>query len=89
MLCKFLSDDLLKVYEVKGGRKLKYNTMKQELLNYYKKQKIGGTSYWRKQLREATLKDDEGYDIFGMRITELASLAYPKYKKESAFQLRP
>ena len=88
MLAKFLSDDLLKVYEVRGGRKLKYNKMKEELLTYYKKLKIGGISYWRKQLKEATLKDDEGYDIFGMRIAELANLAYPKDKKESASQLR-
>ena len=44
-LASFLSGDLLKVYKVRGGRKLKYSKMKEELLEYYKKQNIGTRKY--------------------------------------------
>ena len=88
MLSKFLSGELLKVYEIRGGRRLKYSKMKAELLQYYKQQKIGSKTYWRKKLTSATKQDDETYDLFGMRMIEMASLAYPKDKKESAAQLR-
>lgn len=88
MLSKFLSGDLLKVYEVRGGRMLKYTDMKKQLLEYYRKQKIGGKSYWREELAGATPGVDEGYEIFGMRLTELAELAYPNNKKECASHMR-
>ena len=88
MLSTFLTGDLLKVYEVRGGRKLRYDKMKRELLAYYKKQKIGGKRYWRKQLDNATIEDGEGLDIFGMRLAELARLAYPNDDKECASHLR-
>jgi len=87
-LGEFLEGKLLKVYNVKGGRKLRYTNMKEELLSYYKKKKVGGRRYWRKQLSCAFPEDDEGYDIFGMRLLELAELAYPNDKKECALQLR-
>ena len=88
MLSRFLTGDLLKVYEVRGGRKLRYEAMKVELLAYYKKQKIGGKTYWRKELSDTIPAQDENYDIFGMRLAELAELAYPSNKKECATHLR-
>jgi hypothetical protein len=87
-LAEFLEGDLLTVYHVRGGRKLKYEEMKKELIAYYKKQRLRGKRYWRGKLAEATPELGEGYDIFGMRLVELASLAFPKDKKESAMQLR-
>ena len=63
---------------------MKYNDMKTQLLDYYKKQKVGSKSYWKKQLSEALT---EGY-IYGLRLVELAELAYPLDKKECASQLR-
>jgi hypothetical protein len=87
-LAEFLEGDLFTVYNVRGGRKLKYDVMKKELLSYFKKRKVGGKKYWRKQLSEATLEDGEGLDIYGMRLIKLAELAYPTDKKESASQLR-
>lgn len=62
--------------------------MKEELLTYYKLQKIGGKSYWRNQLEEATPADNVGLDIYGVKLLELAELAYPDNKKESASQVR-
>ena len=88
MLAKFLKGELLKMYEIRGGRKLKYRYMKAELLKYYKDQKIGSRTYWKKQLVEMSLDPEEPYDLFGMRLSEAARMAYPSDKKEAATQLR-
>lgn len=88
MLSKFLDGDLLKAYQIRGGRRLKYSAMKDELLQFYSKQKIGGKAYWREQLSNALLEPDENLDLFGMRLAEFARLAYPTNKKESAKHLR-
>ena len=45
MLSKFLSGDLMKVYNIRGGRRLRYTNMTEELSTYHRKQKIGGRSY--------------------------------------------
>ena len=87
-LAEFIGGDLLTVFNARGGRKLKYNDMKTQLLDYYRKQKVGSKSYWKKQLSEATPDLTEGYDIYGLRLVELAELAYPLDKKECASQLR-
>ena len=55
----FLEDKLLQIYQVKGGRKVKYSEMKRILLNYNKKNKVEGTDYWRKQLELAHPSSDE------------------------------
>ena len=88
VLSQFLSGDLKKIYDILGGRRLKYKKMKEELLDYYKKQRIGGKSYWRKQMGSAEPENAESLDLFGLRLTELAKLAYPKDAKECAAQLR-
>ena len=88
MLSSFLTGELLKVYEIRGGRKLKYRKMKDELVKYYKDKKIGSRSYWKKQLESAALQVDETFDLYGMRLVELANLAYPKDKKDCATQVR-
>lgn len=87
-LADHISGELLTVYNARGGRKLKYNEMKKELLDYYKKQKVGSKKYWRKQFYEARPEANENYDIYGMRLVELAGHAFPTDKKESAQQLR-
>jgi hypothetical protein len=88
MLAKFITGDLLRVYEIRGGSKMDYEDIKEQLLQYYRKKRIGGKSYWRKELAKATPEAGEGYDIFGMRLSELAQLAYPENKKECARTLR-
>ena len=75
-LANFLSDELLQVYSVQGGRKLKYRHMKERLLNWYQKQRIGSKTYWRRQLDETTPNGDESLDIFGMRLQEISELAF-------------
>ena len=85
---QFLTGDLLNVYKICGGRRLKYDQMKERLLAHYKKQKIGGRAYWRKRFEEAAPKPDETLDLFGMRLMELAELAFPKSPKEAAKMLR-
>jgi hypothetical protein len=55
---------LLEVYNIQGGRKLKYRNMKEKLLDWYKKQRIGGRSYWKNKLVEARPGDSETLDIY-------------------------
>lgn len=87
-LSEFLDDELLALYKVRGGRNLKYEDMKTHLLDYYKKQKIGGKKYWRRKFEEATVESDEQWDLYGLRLMEMAELAFPSDKKECATQLR-
>jgi hypothetical protein len=88
MLSTFLSGDLLSVFHIKGGRKTPYEEVKCHLLEYYKKKKIGGKNFWKKELAKTTLGDGETYEIYGMRLAELAKLAYPEDQKECARNLR-
>lgn len=84
----FLEDELLTVYLARGGRSVKFEHMKKYLLAHYKKQKIGTKSYWRKKLEELEPKDDESLDIYGMRLLEVARLAFPSSNKECATKVR-
>ena len=88
VLASFLKGDLLKIYEIRGGRRLKYRKMKSELLQYYKEQRIGSKKYWKKQLELLTIETNETYDMFGIRLVELAKRAYPNNKKECAQEVR-
>jgi hypothetical protein len=87
-LSKFLTDEILDVYKIRSGRKLKYNDMKKQLLEWYKKQKVGGKSHWRSELKKAVPNLNEAFDIYGMRLIELARLAYPNSVSDSARELR-
>ena len=77
----------MKVNNIRGGRRLRYTKMKQVLLTY-RMQKIGGRSYWRKELAASLPEEEESYDIYRLRLTELANRAYPSDTKECAFHLR-
>ena len=84
----FLKGDLLNVYSICGGRQLKYSKMKERLLEYYKKQRIGGKRYWRKEFSSAMPDIEESLDLYGMKLLELAERAFPGSAKECASQLR-
>lgn len=87
-LSEFFSGELLAVFNAKGGRRLKYPEMKAEIIDYCKKLKVGGKSYWRKKFSKAEPETSEAWNIFGMRLIELAERAYPNDKKECANHLR-
>ena len=82
-LGQFLDGKLLEVYGIKGGRKVKYSEMKRHLLSWYKKQGIGNRKYWRSEFEHARPGNDEPLDIYGLRLTELAELAYPHSTREA------
>ena len=87
-LSEFLTDELLEVFNIRGGRKLQYEDMKRHLLEYYKKQKIGGKSYWRKKLSDSTPSPSESLELYGLKLVEIAEQGYSRDKKECASQLR-
>lgn len=87
-LSTFLTGELLDIFEAKGGRKLAYPRMKEELLAYYKKQRIGGRSYWRNKLDTSAPEPMESLSVYGAKLVEIAELAYPGDRKESALQVR-
>ena len=88
VLSQFLSGDLLKIYNILGGRRIRYSKMKNKLLEFYRKQRVGGKTYWRKELKNTLPENGEGLDIYGFRLSEVAKLAYPKDPSECATQLR-
>lgn len=87
-LGKFIGEELLEVYKIRGGRKMKYEEMKDQLLKFYKKSKVNGKSHFRSQLDGAVPHLNEAFDMYGMRLTELVKLAYPNSKTEAAKRLR-
>lgn len=87
-LADYLEGDMLTVFKHRGGKKLPYEKMKQELLDYYKKHKSHGRRHWRRELSDASPELDEKLDLYGLRIMQMAELAYPDDKKECALQLR-
>ena len=76
VLANFLKGELLQYYKVRGGRQVKFSKMRKYLVHYYKEQKIGSKKYWRKKLSKMEPDDSEAYDIFGLRLTEVARAAY-------------
>ena len=88
VLSQFLEGDLLRVYEIIGGRKLKYEAMKTALLEHYDKQRLGKKAQCKEELRTISPDAGESYELFGLRVAELAKRAYPHDTKECAIQMR-
>ena len=87
-LGQFLSGKLLDVYNIKGGRKMKYRRMKEELLSWYRKQKVGGKSFWKMEFQKASPEPGETFDLYGMRLLEIFQSAYPHSKTEFSKELK-
>lgn len=87
-LANFIDGKLFEVFNIKGGRRLKYTQMKEELLTWYAKQKIGGRGYWRNQFREVCYDHEESLDLYGMRLLEQFQLAYPETASEYSKKLK-
>ena len=85
---KFLQNELLTVYKISGGRKLKYRDMKKELLAWFRKQRIGGKVYWQEQFDGARPEANEALDLYGLKLIKLAQLAYPKLRGEREKKLK-
>ena len=87
VLESFLTGELLQIYKIRGGRRLKFKEMKQHLLTYYKDKRIGTRKYWRKQLEAMAPEPTEPFDMFGLRLLETAKLGYSR-SSEAAEEVR-
>ena len=87
-LSKFLSGQLKKVYDLKGGNTVPYKEMRRELLDYYKEMKIGSKKFFKNQLKTLTREADEEYNILSRRMLAMAKRAYPESSSECAHKLR-
>ena len=87
-LRRYLKGELREIYDILGGRELLFPDMKSELLRWYKEERVGGRQYWREQLKMAHPKPNESLHLYGLRLKDLASRAYPTDKVEGARQLR-
>ena len=88
LLAEFLEGELLEIYEIRGGRQIKYTAMKKHLLEYFAKLKVGSKKFWRKKLEEAKCEKGESLDMYGMRLIGLAEPAYPSSSTECVSKLR-
>ena len=74
----FLTGDLKEIYDINGGRKLKYAKMKEKLMKYHSRHGKRGKSYWRRELGIAVPESNEGLDLYGMRLQNIVELAFPR-----------
>ena len=70
-LGKFLKDDLLMGYKIKGERKLEFKEMMKQLLDWFKRQNIGSKSYWQDKFPDVQLQAAEAYDMYSLRSQEI------------------
>jgi hypothetical protein len=84
----FLPAEMRNFYEVLGGRRLKYHDMKEELTRWHKSQRVGGTQYWREQLKEAKMNPSDTLRLFGTRLREMGHKAYPHSSRECLKEMR-
>ena len=87
VLGTLLKGEMLKIFEIRGGRNVKYSSMKKYLLSYYKDKCVGTKKYWREKLETLSPEPEEPFDIFGLRLLEVAKMAYSK-KNEAAEAVR-
>ena len=87
-LGKFIAGELRDAYDALGGPQRKYRDMKQELLQWYKTQRVGKTHQWQVEFRQAAMRHKESLKLYCMRLKEMAQRAYPGNEKECAKQLR-
>ena len=79
-LANIIEGKLVEGYKIKGKRKLKYSQMKEELLNWYRKQRIVGKASWRKEFEKTAPGREEAYDMYGLRLIKLAKLAFSRVR---------
>lgn len=87
-LSNFIDGKLLDVYNIRGGRKLKYSKMKKELVTFFEKQEIGGKKYWREKFHNENPSRFESLDLYGMRLVEIFQVAYPRIQTERSEDLK-
>ena len=87
-LGRFITGDLRDAYDALGGAQRKYRVMKQELLQWYKTQRIGRTHQWQAELKQLLMKDKESLKLYCMRLQEVAQRAYPHDDKECVKQMK-
>ena len=85
---RFLEGEIKEVYELVGGTEKKYSIIKEKLLAWYKSQQVSGVKHWRRVLSSLIMKPGELYQLFGMRVEEAASHAYPKDPELCAKEMR-
>ena len=89
VLESFLSGELLQIFKIRGGRRLKFTEMKEHLLRYYKEQRIGTRKYWRRKLDEMIPEPAEPFDMFGLRLLETAKLGYNRSSEAAEAVRKP
>ena len=77
----FLSGEVKEVYSRLCTSSCQYSYLKSELLRWYRTQKIGKRSYWRRELRKASLEPGEKLYLYGMRLMNMAQQGYDNDKE--------
>jgi hypothetical protein len=77
----FLSGEVKEVYSRLCTSSCQYSYLKTELLRWYKTQKIGKRSYWRRELRKVTIEPGEKLYLYGMRLMNMAQQGYENDKE--------
>ena len=76
-LANFLPAEMRSHFEAVGGRRLRYDDMKAEMISWYKSHKNRNTKYWRDQLASAQMNSGESLKLYAIRLLKLGQKAYP------------
>jgi hypothetical protein len=77
----FLSGEVKEVYSRLCTSSCQYSYLKSELLRWYRTQKFGKRSYWRRELRKAMIDPGEKLYLYGMRLMNMAQHGYENDKE--------
>ena len=87
-LGRFLDGEAKRAYDAVGGRHIKYKYMKDELIDWYKKQRVGQSYAKKAELSRAVMEEGDTFKLYCMRLNMLGLDAYPHDKGERSRALK-
>lgn len=87
-LVEFLPVKMQEYYHVIGGSRLRYSQMKEELQRWYRSQEKHSARHWRSQLMTETMNEGESLKVYGLRMMEISTRAYPHDEGNRLRELR-
>lgn len=76
LLGTFLEGEIKDVYGRICATSYQFSYVRDELLQWYRDQKVGGRSFWRRELQRAHLEEGEKLYLYGMRLLNMAQHCY-------------
>ena len=86
-LAEFLDGEALRAYEAIGGKYVPFDDMQEELLAWYKSQKVESSYEKKAKFNQASMNPDESLKLYCIRLSRLALQAFPRRKSDRVREL--